>query len=57
MRKRTFEQWMMEVNAYVKLKFNWLDVADLPDINYHEMYERGASAKSAATKALKNAFC
>ena len=54
MPKKTFEQWMAEVNKAIEAKIG-LSSDDLPDCPYDVWYEDGKSAKAAANKALKMA--
>ncbi len=55
MKKKSFEQWMKEVNELVAKKCGGLTAGDLPDCPYADWYEDGVSAKSAASRAVKNA--
>ena len=51
--KKTFEQWMQEVNQEVEKKIG-LDTSHLPDCPYRDWYENRMGPKAAATKAIKN---
>ena len=53
-KKRTFEEWMKDVNRAVYVKLG-LTTEDLPDCCYRDWYDEGASPKSAAARALRNA--
>jgi len=50
--KKTFEQWMREVDNEVKKKIG-LSVHDLPDCCFADWYSDGKTAKGAASKAIK----
>jgi hypothetical protein len=52
MAKKSFAQWMQEVDSIISAKIG-LSSADLPDLAYMDMWENGKSAKSAAAKALR----
>jgi hypothetical protein len=54
MAKKTFAQWMREVDSIIENKIG-LSSADLPDQAYMVMWEDGKSAKSAAAKAIRDA--
>jgi len=54
MTKKTFEEWMKEVDRAVKTKAD-LSVHDLPDCPFSDWYTDGKTPKGAATKALKMA--
>lgn len=54
MRKATFEQWLKQVDEFVKAK-TYLCVSDLPDCPYRAWYEGGKTAKGAANAAIKAA--
>jgi hypothetical protein len=51
--RKTFEQWMAEVNAECSRRVG-LTADDLSDINYAELHERGTSPKVAASKAIRS---
>ena len=53
--KKSFEQWIKEVDQIIGAKYFGLGHRDLPDVNYLDWYEDGISAKSAAAKAVKYA--
>ncbi len=51
----TFEQWMQDVDQVVGSIAFGLSVHDLPDINFRDLFESGATAQDAAEEALENA--
>lgn len=53
-KRKTFDQWMSDVNTHVKAKIG-LSYLDLPDQPYAEWYENGKTAKSAAAAAVRGA--
>jgi hypothetical protein len=52
--KLSFSEWMGLVEEVVKGQTG-LCTADLPDVNYAEMWESGTRPRAAANKAVKNA--
>jgi hypothetical protein len=52
--KKTFEEWMVEVNKVVETKVG-LGTDDLPDCCYRDWYDNGVSVKSAAARAIRSA--
>lgn len=52
--KKTFEQWLKEVDAALVAKCG-LGYNDLPDCPYSDWYENGKTAKSAAAAAYRAA--
>ncbi len=52
--KRTFEEWMAEVNKVVEARVG-LSTYDLPDCCYRDWYDSGVSVKSAAARAIRSA--
>jgi hypothetical protein len=54
MAKKTFEQWMSEVDAELR-RIIGLTHRDLPDVTYYDWYEARVSPKTAAKRVLKNA--
>lgn len=50
----TFEQWWSKANAEC-LKIVGLDLRDLPDVSYREMYEDEMTPKEAAEAAIEEA--
>jgi len=54
MNKRTYEQWLAAVDAECVKRIG-LSYMDLPDINYGDLYEEGATPKRAASQAIKRA--
>lgn len=50
--KKTFEQWMKEVDNAVKAKIG-LSVHDLSDCPFRDWYDNGKTAKGAASRAIK----
>lgn len=53
--KRTFEQWLKEVNDLL-IKTIGIGIDDLPDCSYYDWYESGKAPKSAAKSVLKNSL-
>ena len=51
---KTFDQWMQEVNRAVEHLVG-LSADDLPDWNYRDAYDDGASPSSAARQAIRAA--
>lgn len=51
MAKMTFEEWMKKVDHLVMAKTG-LSYHDLPDLNYHDLYDAGETPWKAAQKAL-----
>jgi hypothetical protein len=51
----TFEQWMKAVDQVVGEIAFGLSLYDLPDLNYRDLYDSGATAQDAAEEALENA--
>ena len=51
---KSFSEWFKDVDGHVYAKAG-MSVHDLGDCPYHDWYESGMSAKSAASKAIKNA--
>lgn len=54
MRKKTFEEWMRLVND-AAVKTYGIDIGDLPDINFLDLYNDGYSPKQAAKRCIRNA--
>jgi hypothetical protein len=52
--KRTFEDWMKEVDGWLLLRCG-LTHDDLPDWRYYDDYEDGVKAWRSAAKAIKYA--
>ena len=50
--KKTFEQWMLDVDQAVLSKAG-VSVHDLPDCPFMDWYEDGKTAKGAASRAIK----
>lgn len=55
MAKKSFDQWLKEVDAAIKAKFMGLGMLDLPDCPYADWYEDGVTPKGAASRAIKRA--
>lgn len=55
-RKKTFSQWMKEVDAFIEEKLPCMGSADLRDQPYALWYEDGVSSKTAANRAIKDEF-
>ena len=51
----TFDQWMQDVDQVVGAIAFGLSVHDLPDINFRDLFDSGATAQDAAEEALENA--
>lgn len=51
---QTFEQWMRKVDVEL-LRLQFVDSMDLPDIDYHDLYDEGRSPLTAAKAAIRNA--
>lgn len=51
--KKTFKQWMQEVDEKIGKKAFGLSSADLSDQCYYDWWEDGVSSASAANRALK----
>lgn len=54
MPKKTFEQWMNEVDYAVEQEVG-CDTRDLPDCCYRDWYDEGATPLQAAKRAIKRA--
>lgn len=54
-RKKTFSQWMKEVDAFIEEKLG-MDSEELRDQPYDLWYEDGVSSKTAANRAIKDEF-
>lgn len=54
MARKSFEDWMKEVDVHLRT-LCYLSHLDLPDVCYHDWYDDGVSAKTAAKRAFKNA--
>lgn len=52
MKKKTFNEWMKEVNALL-IKKTGMDSGDLADVCYRDMYDRGERPARAANAAIK----
>lgn len=52
--KMSFSAWMAKVDAFISAKYG-VDSSDIPDWMYHDAWEDGMSAASAAKKAVKAA--
>lgn len=50
--KLTFDAWMKLVDSLIQRKCG-MSAYDLPDCAYHDWYDDGKSAASAAAKAVK----
>jgi hypothetical protein len=55
-KKRTFEQWLDEVDKKLRELLMGLTHEDLPDCCYYSWYEEGVSPAAAAKKAIKNMY-
>jgi Family of unknown function (DUF5419) len=53
--KAGFDKWMAKVDAYIANKFGGIDSNDLPDWNYEDAFEDGASPSAAAKAAIRAA--
>lgn len=51
--KVSFTEWMRQVDQTVLTKVG-LSIYDLSDMPFVDMYERGVTPKSAATKSIRN---
>jgi hypothetical protein len=54
MPKKTFDQWMKEVDAELVRRCG-MGYLDLPDVSYRQWWEDGVSVKGAASRAIKAA--
>ena len=52
--KKTFEEWMKEVNHYIS-RVVFLTSDDLPDCCYRDWYDDNVTPKTAAKRAIKSA--
>lgn len=55
-RKKSFQQWMQEVDSFISQMVCGLDSMDLRDQPYDLWYEDGVSSKTAANRAIKDEF-
>lgn len=55
-RKKSFQQWMQEVDSFISQGVCGLDSMDLRDQPYDLWYEDGVSSKTAANRAIKDEF-
>jgi hypothetical protein len=51
--KKSFEDWMKEVDTLVSNALGGLTTADLIDQRYEDWYDAGTSPKTAAKRAIK----
>lgn len=54
MPKQTFEEWMRQANNEC-LALCSMDLLDLPDVAFRDMYDEGKSPKTAARAAIREA--
>jgi hypothetical protein len=53
--RSAFESWMEEVDRVVETRVG-LSVHDLEDVAFSDWFEDGVSAKSAASRAIRNSM-
>lgn len=55
-RRKTFQQWMQEVDQFIGQRIPGMDSMELRDQPYDVWYEGGVSSKTAANRAIKDEF-
>lgn len=55
MPKKTFEQWMIDVDFFIRRSVG-LTHLDLPDCCYQDWYADGVRPRTAANRAIKQSF-